>query len=196
MNPEQITQWFPLIIGCTLLLLGWILYWMTIQMAGVFILGGAGLLLADSIGGLFEFKGWELFALQLAGGCLGSAIGVLVARFLHRVVFFIQGTIIGAVVFHVLVTTLRGKTPFEFLGNEFFYAFGIPIVGVLSGFICVVLADYIIILTTSVIGALLVMEQFEWPMEGLIAFGMMLLGGGWQIAISRPLRKKGRERKE
>ena len=196
MNPEQIAQWFPLIIGCTLLLLGWILYWMTIQMAGVFILGGAGLLLADSMGNLFEFKGWELFALQLAGGCLGSAVGLLVARFLHRVVFFIQGTIIGAVAFHVLVTALRGKTPWEFIDNDFFYAFGIPITGVLAGFICVALADYIIILATSVIGSLLIVGQFEWPMEGLIAVGMMVVGGGWQIAVSRPLRKKGRERKE
>ncbi len=189
-------QWIGLIVGSIFLIGGWLLYWLSIHLYGAVIIGGAGFMLADFIGSKMGLEDTQLLIAQISGGAIGALLGVVISNLMHYVAFFVFGCIVGASVFYTIVSAGRADYAAEWARSDAFFAFGIPIAGVLMGALSVFFSRFVITITTATIGATLIMASLNWPLGGLGIPLLALAGGIVQYAIAKPFRKEDEEDEE
>ncbi len=172
--------------GVLFLVAGWGLYWLSLHGVGAVILGGAGLLAANAATRGLELSAAPEMLIQLGVAALGCLIGFFLARILHAVVFFLMGASAGAASFYSVMEAIRQDPPYDWIGNDAFFAFGVPIAGLLLGIAAVLLSKYLIVAATGLLGAGLFMEGLEWELGPFAFVGLALLGVGIQLSLSRP----------
>lgn len=183
-----------LVVGGLLLVAGWLLYWMSLNVTGALLFGATGLLLGEGLSRLMGLEGAATVAMMAGGALLGAISGAILARLIHALLFFFTGAGVGAAVFFSVVTALRAAHPSDqwFASDEFF-AFGLPISGVLTGILFVVLSSWVVILATSLLGATLISAGLDWPLDGLLIPPLALAGIVLQAFLSKSKREKVEE---
>jgi hypothetical protein len=186
MNLDQLETYMatvnpvPLVAGLVFLLLGWILYWSSVNLLGALILGGLGLVIAEGVHILFpDLTAMQVIMLRGVGIIGGAVTGLFVARMVHRLAFFIFGWMLGAVGF--FKGYLAACKHLEMEPNDLVLAFGTPIAGLLLGMIVVKMDRWLSIIATSLIGALLVtsgVNDWQAPilMPALCGLGILFQG--------------------
>ena len=161
MSPEQLESYMaavnpiPLVAGLLFLLLGWLLYWSSINFLGALMLGGLGLVIAEGVHLLFpDLTAMQVIMLRGVGLIGGAVTGLFVARMVHSLAFFIFGWLLGAVGF--FKGYLAVCKHLEMDPNDLILAFGTPVVGLILGMIVLKMDRWLSIIATSLIGALLV----------------------------------------
>ncbi|MCC6546764.1 DUF4203 domain-containing protein [Candidatus Sumerlaeota bacterium] len=177
------------IAGAVFLLAGWLLYWVSLNIAGGMIGGGVSLVLCELMLQLTE----DLTPLQqnlIRGGgfLLGLIVGVLLVRWLHRLAFFVAGSLLGGAAFFLIVSAFR-ELDAEWAQGDALLAFGTAIAGAVAGAVCVASAKFIIALCTAAIGAVLIMQGIGWPWHGLPVVPIALAGFAFQLGLAKPWRR-------
>lgn len=143
----------PFAAGLTFLLLGWILYWASVNMLGALLVAGLGLVVAElAMLAVPDLAPVAVMAVRVLAFALGAVAGILIAQLVHRLAFFALGFLLGAVGF------FRGVFVFgEYLGqeNDLLLAFGTPVAGLVLGVLAVAWDRWLSIIATSLLGALL-----------------------------------------
>jgi hypothetical protein len=160
-----------IVLGCTLGLMGWLIYW-----AGLPII--AGLIGALTLGSLgYIASGWAQATFEwsdsvipfMVGGCavVGMLLGVTLMKLLQTYVFFIAGASIGGA-----LGWMAAGTPFFVKITAANLALGqfilVGAFAIVFGLITVRLRRYVIALITSFAGALVVGMGLppEWVFPG------------------------------
>jgi len=181
-----------LVAGLVFLLGGWLLYWTSLNIAGGLIGGGIGLIIAEV--GLLAFDQLEPLqqnALRGAGFVLGLIAGVMLVRWLHRLAFFVAGSLVGGAAYYLIVCAFR-ENGAEWAQNDAVLAFGTAVAGSISGAVCVFAAKFIIALCTAAIGAVLIMQSIGWPWSGLAVIPLGIVGFACQLGLAKPWRRSAR----
>lgn len=149
---------YELITGAVLCLVGWTLYRVALHAIGVAL--GAGLLgtLALGIDMLFDPEGqYTLYAL-LGGGVLGAILGIWIIRKIHKFAFFALGVVGGLLAAQMLwpfaMEQYPEQTASEFAGPVFYIAGAL-----LTGVAAILFSGHLIILTASLVGAVLISKN-------------------------------------
>jgi hypothetical protein len=188
--PESVP---PLVCGLVFLLAGWGLYWLSLNLVGGVLGGGLGLIGAEAIAGLNSLEGTNLNLVRCAGFVIGLVAGILLVRWLHRLAFFLSGSLLGGTGFFLAVSALRAAGEPEWAQDDMVLAFGTPVAGLIVGVLSVACAKYLVALSTSLIGGLLVMQALEWPWHGWPLPAIALGGFAFQVGLAKPW-KRGEKR--
>ncbi|MCC5875136.1 MAG: DUF4203 domain-containing protein [Candidatus Sumerlaeia bacterium] len=179
-NLQSAVEPIPLAVGIVFLLLGWLLYWGSVHLLGALLIGGLGLVLAESLTLLFpDIEPLYVLLMRASGVIIGVAAGLLIARLVHQVAFFIFGWLVGAIVFFKGCLAIGRHLEFEV--NDLVLAFGTPVAGLILGIIAVRADRWLSIIATSLLGAILVTAGVnDWNAPILIpvlcALGILLQG--------------------
>lgn len=170
----------PLGVGIVFLLLGWVLYWGSVNLLGALVVGGLGLVITEGIGMLLpDLEPLHLVLLRGGGVIAGVMLGLFVAKLVHRVAFFVFGWLLGATFFFKGLLALGGQLDWD--ANDLLLAIGTPLAGLVLGFLAVWLDRWLSIIATSLLGALLVSSGVnDWNaiilIPALCAVGILLQG--------------------
>lgn len=192
MSPEQS---ITLVVGCLLLLAGWTLYWVSLNISGAILGGGIALALHMVIArGLHPGEAVAPL-LQVLIFLGGAVVGAIAARFLHRFVFFVLGAAAGIAGFITIFQLVRDapSAPLSGVDPDLIFAFGIPIAGTIVGLLGAIYSRLMIAVLSSVVGALLVSTLLEWPINAIAIPPMILLGLSVQLTLTKRRRKKKEE---
>jgi xanthosine utilization system XapX-like protein len=171
----------PLIAGGSIAFLGWLLYWLSINITGASFGGTAGVLLGALLSLLFGKE--ELFyPLVAILGIVGIILGTIIIRKIHKLVFFLTGFALGALimspVFEILKIFLVG----------FFISFYIKILlkilcGIICGFLLYKFNRYVISVLTALTGSLLMMSSWDFKGGAMIGVPLFLVSFIFQVFI-------------
>lgn len=193
MNQLDIAEWISLAAGLLFLFAGWFFYWFSTHLTGGVLLAGAGLLLAGVVSTQMDLAGGQEIAVLIGGAAAGALIGIVLARAVHALAFFLIGCATGAALFYTVMSAIRRGVEDGFLANDAFLAFGIPVVGVVVGWLAVAFSRVATIIVTSILGAALIMEAFGWPYAGVPMVPLALGGAIVQLAVARPRKRRAIE---
>jgi len=186
-------DWVPVIAGAVLLLGGFLLYFLSLWMAGGIIAGAIGFLIGQGTGRLLQWEPGPVLFLSLALAGLGLLIGAATAHFLHKVAFFTLGFLAGAAAFFSVGPALLAALGME--GDQAFYlAVGVPLAGLAVGILATLLDKFLLALATSLVGAGLIMEGVDWRWGVLPYIPLVVLGLAFQFGLARS--RKAQERTE
>ena len=179
----------PLILGVVFLLCGWLLYWTSIQISGALIFGGVGVVLAEVAIDLNpDLSELVILILRVGSLAIGVVLGILAARQVHRVAFFIIGWLVGAVGYFKLMREI--SKDFSWADNDLLIGFGTPVAGLLLGFIVVRFDRWMIALGSSIVGALLIAGALEDVIPAWATPAIAAVGFGIQFVIVSKLRSE------
>jgi hypothetical protein len=165
------------IIGAVVLILGRRLYWLFI--------GGLGFLLGFALASRFiqDKTGWVALAIAIVCG----VICALLVYYLQRLAVVLAGLIGGGYLTMLLMDTLKLNT-----GNQYWLA--IVAGGIIGALLVSVLFDWVLILLSSIMGAVLVVRHISLPIDAqwmVLVFVTLLLFGVWVQSVTLPKKSYG-----
>lgn len=151
----------PFAAGVAFLLLGWVLYWASVNMLGALLVAGLGLVIAElALLVLGDLGTVAVTALRVMAIAVGAAGGILIAQLVHRLAFFTLGFLVGGVGFFRGFLVLGAHLGYE---NDLALAFGTPVAGLILGLLAVTWDRWLSIIATSLLGALLLTSGlYDW----------------------------------
>lgn len=160
-------KWIQVAAGAVLGLFGWTLYWLGLQAtgaaAGLAIGAGGGALAAL----LLELPREGMLAAVGVGAAAGLVLGVVLARAMHKGMFFLLGAVAGSLAAHVgivLAERAGWGQPLSWAGVALRI---VCCVGL--GIIAVIFSKYIMSLICAAVGTALILAAFEFRYAELAA---------------------------
>lgn len=177
-------DWFLLGVGAALLLAGWLLYWIAIQLAGGVLVGAGFLFLADGIAALGDVEPAVVPWLRGGAFVVGFLAGVWLFRFLETLLFFIIGAVAGGAAV-VKAFALGREEGLDWAMNDAAFAFGVPGGGALCGMLAIWLRKALIAVASAGLGTLFVMHAADWPYQGLPLLALFPIGAAVQLGLTK-----------
>jgi hypothetical protein len=178
----------PFLIGVSIAFLGWILYWVGLNVTGALLGGSVGV--AASLLAAWIFAQHALrFPLVLIFGFTGMILGVFLIRKVHKIVFFLVGLIIGL----FLGDSLRNGLVFLGLTPQVkteLVVLSRVMSGIAGGILVCYFNRFIISFLTAFCGSLIMMTS--WDLRGGLIpfFPIFFLALFFQLFILRSRRNK------
>lgn len=178
----------PFLIGVSFAFLGWILYWVGLNVTGALLGGSVGV--AASLLAVWIFAQPVLrFPLVLIFGFTGMILGVFLIRRVHRIVFFLVGLIIGL----LLGDSLRNGVVFLGLTPQVkteLVVLSRVMGGIAGGILVCYFNRFIVSFLTAFCGSLIMMTS--WDLRGGLIpfFPVFSLALFFQLIILRSRRNK------
>lgn len=189
-------DWLQVAIGAAFLAGGWILYWFSLRFAGAVMLGTA----VTALGLLLFGNRLEpgLPQVLLAAGLLavGAALGIALAKLMHNLVFFLAGAALGAGGYLAGLAAVLGQPDAPFGNQDAMVAFGAPVAAIVGGVLAVWLARWVVMLGTSLAGAIIVGRAIEFPLRGVEVVALTLIGFSIQMVLTSGGCRRGMEDSE
>lgn len=166
-----------LLVGILFLLAGWLLYWVSLNVAAAILGGGAGLLISSALSEYLEMQApWDLI-LAVFSAIACSVLLVALFRYLHHAFFFVFGFLLGAPMGFLVTNQLVNQWElFPSWDPELVLAISIPLMGLLIGLLFVWAHRLLVALATAILGSMLIMEGVEWTWGLLPVFPLMIVG--------------------
>lgn len=165
-----------LIIGIAFLLAGWLLYWVSLHVAGGIIGVGIGLTLGSMIAAEFEMELWIQYLIMAVSALLAAVLLIFILKIFHHAFFFSVGALLGAGIGLAMARQLIGMGYFAATSPDIVHVLSAAFMGVLFGIIFFFAQTTLIILSTATVGSLLIMDAMAWSL-GALAFPVMLVCG-------------------